>query len=240
MIMELMTTAEVEQAIKDCQTVIVPYGVLEAHGTHLPLATDIIQACDAARRAAELVSVFVAPSVNYGMCRSAGCHPGTISIRGDTLRSLTGDVICSLYTMGMRNIILYSGHASTRQLLAMEEAGEKMLEQFSDLNVAVACEYEAVRNNDFIETPGDIHAGEMETSRMLFIAGPHVHRDQIPPAEKRTTPSPMLVRDCRRYWPGTVDGDPTKATRAKGEQLTRMAAEYLANLVRRMEEFDPH
>jgi len=53
MLLEQMTTNEVESALAECQSVIIPYGVLEAHGPHLPLATDTIQAYDAAKRAAE-------------------------------------------------------------------------------------------------------------------------------------------------------------------------------------------
>ena len=80
MILEEMTTVEVEAALKTCRSVFIPFGVMEAHGPHLPLSTDTIQAYDAGKRAAQLVPLLVAPPIPYGYCRSLGGHDGTISI----------------------------------------------------------------------------------------------------------------------------------------------------------------
>ncbi len=240
MLMETMTTTEVESALESCQTVIIPFGVMEAHGPHLPLATDTIQAHDAAVRASQLVPVFVAASVNYGMCRSASGHPGTIGITGDTLRSLTFDIVASLYEQGFKNFILFSGHASTKQLCAMEEAGEQFIDQVTDANVAIVSDYDITKRAEFIETPGDIHAGEIETSRILFIDSSLVRSDRFPAAEKRQHPKPILVRDQKRYWPGTVEGNPAPATPDKGKQLCELVAQHLANLVKQLSEFTPH
>ena len=240
MILEHMTTNEVEAALEECQSVIIPYGVLEAHGPHMPLATDTIQAYDAAKRAAKLTKVFVAAPVHYGMCRSAGGHPGTISISGDTMRSLTLDLIEAYYAMGCQNIILYSGHASGKQLSAMEESAEHFADEIDDVNIAVVSDYDITKKADFIETPGDIHAGEIETSRIMFIEPDLVRVDKFPPAEKRKFPKPIVIRDCRKYWPGTVEGDPATSSSEKGEKLCKMVAEYLADLVNRMCEFNPH
>jgi creatinine amidohydrolase len=46
----------------------------------------------------------------------------------------------------------------------------------------------------------------------------------------------LLVRDKRRYWPGGVWGDPTKATAAKGAQLEELVAAKVVALVRLLEE----
>ena len=240
MILEHLTTNETEQALETTQTVIVPFGVLEAHGPHMPLATDTIQAYDGAIRASELVPVFVAAPVHYGMCRSASGHPGTIGISGDTFRRLVYDIVCSLHHTGMRNVILYSGHASSKQLGAISEAGERAIDEIPDLNVAVVCDYDILKNATCIEADGDIHAGELETSRMMYVRPELVKKDKFPPAEKRQFPNPILVRDCRRYWPGTVEGDPVLSSAEKGEQLSRMVATYLADLVRKIEAFAPH
>ena len=240
MILEHLTTNEVATALQETQTVIVPFGVLEAHGPHMPLATDTIQAYDGAIGASKTVPAFVAAPVHYGMCRSASGHPGTIGISGDTLRALVFDIVISLHASGMRNVILYSGHASSKQLAAMGEAGEKAIDMISDLNVAVVCDYDILKNASFIEAPGDIHAGELETSRMMHVRPELVRTDKFPPAEKRQFPNPILVRDCKRYWPGTVEGDPALSSAEKGEKLCQMVAEYLADLVKKMQAFEPH
>lgn len=242
MLLEEMTTDEVAAALAECQTVIIPFGVLEAHGPHLPLATDTLQAYDAAKRAAAVVKTFVAAPVPYGICRSLAGHPGTIGITGATLRGLVGDILASMYETGFRNFILYSGHASALQLAAMEEASEGVLRACPEANVALVLEYDvlAKRAAGVFETPRDMHAGEMETSRILTIRPDLVRTDRLPAEAYRESAKPILVRDVRRYWPGSVEGAPQRASAEKGERLGQIIAEYLAELVARISSFTPH
>jgi creatinine amidohydrolase len=236
--MEEMTTNEVEEGLKRSQTVIIPVGVMEAHGPHLPLATDTFEAYDSAKRAAELTDVFVAPPIPYGMCRSTAGHAGTVGIRGDTLRALVRDIVASLANSGFRNFLLYSGHASTIHLAALEEAGESLIREYS-INVAVVSDYHVVKERAaaYIETEGDLHAGEIETSRMMYILPNLVRTDLLPPEGYRKIPRPMLVPSTRKYWQVTVDGNPRIASAEKGRQYSDAAVQYLVELVREMNEF---
>jgi creatinine amidohydrolase len=84
-----------------------------------------------------------------------------------------------------------------------------------------------------IETPGDAHAGEIETSRIL-----HSHPHLVNGCALREFPSfphGILVRDKRRYWPGGVLGDPGKASAEKGAKLEEMVVTRLLSLVRELE-----
>jgi creatinine amidohydrolase len=242
MLLEEMTTDEVAQRLESCQSVIIPFGVMEAHGPHLPLSTDTLQAYDAAKRAAALVPVFVAAPVPYGVCRSLAGHAGTIGVSGEALRLLTGDILQSLYTAGFRNFILYSGHASALQLAAMEEAAERALTPCPQANIAIVMEYDVIlkRGAGLYETPRDQHAGEVETSRLLTIRPDLVRTDRLPEETYRESARPILVRDVRRYWPASTEGAPRKASAEKGERLGALVGQYLADLVKRMEQFDPH
>ncbi len=242
MLLEEMTTVEVEAALKTCQSVIIPFGVMEAHGLHLPLATDTLQAYDAAKRAARMTPVFVAAPVPYGICRSLAGHPGTIGISGDTLRMLTFDILHAMTASGFRNFVLYSGHASAMQIAAMEEAAERALAAAPQINVAVVLEYDVIlkRGAGLFETPRDQHAGEIETSRILTIRPDLVRTNQLPEETYRDSVRPILVRDVRRYWPTSTEGAPRKASAEKGERLGALVGEYLAELVKRMEQFPPH
>jgi creatinine amidohydrolase/Fe(II)-dependent formamide hydrolase-like protein len=67
-----------------------------------------------------------------------------------------------------------------------------------------------------------------------------VRTDLLPEESGRESPKPLLVRDVKRYWPSSVLGAPRKATLEKGERLGAIVAEYLADLVKRMEAFEPH
>jgi creatinine amidohydrolase/Fe(II)-dependent formamide hydrolase-like protein len=44
----------------------------------------------------------------------------------------------------------------------------------------------------------------------------------------------------KRYWPSSVEGAPRKASAEKGEKLGQIVAQHLADLVKRMEQFEPH
>lgn len=242
MLLEQMTTDEVEAALKTCQSVFIPFGVMEAHGPHLPLATDTLQAYDAGKRAAALTPLFVAAPVPYGICRSLAGHPGTIGISGDALRILTYDILRSMYAAGFRNFVLYSGHASNLQIAAMEEASERAISEFPEANIAVVLEFDVIlkRGKDLYDTAGDEHAGEIETSRLLTICPDLVRMDRLPDEGYRSSARPIQVRDVRRYWPSSTSGAPQKATKEKGEKLGALLGEYLAELVKKMEQFRPH
>ncbi len=104
MLMSQLTMPEFEAALAKTTTVIIPFGSLEEHGPHLPLGTDTLHALEVAERAARLYPLLVAPPVPYGLCRSTSEHPGTISISGNTLKSLTLDIGRELYRQGCRQI----------------------------------------------------------------------------------------------------------------------------------------
>ena len=74
MLIEELTMTEFCSGLEKTRTVLIPVGSVEQHGDHLPLATDTIQAVEVAKKAAQLVPLFVAPPINYGNCRSTSCH----------------------------------------------------------------------------------------------------------------------------------------------------------------------
>ena len=237
MILEQMTMTEVEEAIElGCRSVYLPFGALEEHGPHLPLATDTIQAFEVGRRASELVPLFVAPAVPYGNCRSTSCHPGTVSISTSTLKSILKDIVNSFYRMGMRNFVVLTGHAGGSHRMALQDAGEELLELLPDIRIAVVTEYDLAKEEGrgIVETPGDCHAGEIETSRIM-----HSHPSLVKgsaPEEYPTFPPGILVRDKRRYWPGGVWGNPAKATAEKGARIEALVAGKVAGLVKALED----
>jgi creatinine amidohydrolase len=208
----------------------------------LPLSTDTLQARDAGIRASKLTPLFVAAAIPYGICRSLAGHPGTVSVSGETIRSLTFDLLQSFYGMGLRNFILYSGHASTAQMAAIEEAAERALGACPRANIAIVLEYDIIRPHlgKLYDTPGDLHAGEIEASRILAVRPDLVRTERSPEPSDRQTARPLLVRDNYRYWQSAVAGAPQKATAEKGERMGQFVAEYLAELVRRLERTEPH
>lgn len=217
------------------KTVVVPFGSTEEHGQHLPLDTDTLQALTVARKAAERRPLFVAPPLHYGVCRSTGQHPGTISISTATLRAFTLDICNALYRHGLRDFVLFSGHAGVTHNAVLIDAGEEFLAEHDNVRVAVVTEYQLANREGkgVIETPGDSHAGEIETSRILF-SHPHLVKGTSP-RETPSFPEGILVRDKLAYWPGGVWGDPEKASSVKGSVIEDLVIAALCRLIEQLE-----
>lgn len=235
MLIEEMTMTEFEAGLSRTRTVLIPFGSVEEHGPHLPLSTDTLEAYEVCRKAALQLPLFVAPPVHYGNCRSTACHPGTISIATLTLKSLFRDIVRSLRSHGLRNFIALSGHAGGAHCMALQDAGEELIADYADITVAVVTELDLARSEGrgIVETPGDSHAGEIETSRILH-SHPHLVKGSAP-AETPLFPGGIMVRDKRRYWPGGVWGDPGRASAEKGAKLEELVVRKLVELVRLVE-----
>jgi creatinine amidohydrolase len=237
MIIEEITMPEFVEGLKKTRTVFIPFGSTEEHGPHLPLSTDTLHAVEVGRKLSGRRDIFIAPPIPYGVCRSTSRHPGTISIGTATLRALVIDIVSSLYRQGLRNFILLTGHAGGTHSATLTDAGEELLESFPDLRLAVLTEFmlAAREGRGLIETPDDSHAGEIETSRIL-----HSHPQLVRGTAEREYPEfpvGILVRNKRKFWPGGVWGDPTKASAEKGKALEDLVVDALDRFVSRLEEW---
>lgn len=235
MLIPEMTMTDFSAGLQRTRSVIIPFGSIEEHGSHLPLDTDTMQAWQVCLLAAQQRPVFVAAPIHYGVCRSTRQHPGTISISTSTLRALTIDICSSLYQQGLRNFVLLTGHAGGTHTSTLIDAGETLLETFADLRIAVVTEYMLASRagRGIIETEGDAHAGEIETSRILH-SHPHLVQGSAP-REFPTFPVGILTRDKMKYWPGGVWGDPGKATAEKGRKIEALVVAALCGLLDQLE-----
>jgi creatinine amidohydrolase len=235
MILTDITMRDFKRGLKKTKTLIVPYGSVEAHGTHLPLATDTIVIWEAAKRAASKVPVFVAPPVHYGVCTSTGDHPGTVTITPETLRRITFDIVRDCHLKGLRNFILISGHGGGLHVSAMKEAAEVLTRELKGVRIAALSIYDILPPEaaGLAETRNDSHAGELETSLILYLSAGLVKgrsKEEYP-----AFPKPIVARDKVKYWPGAVWGDPKKASIRKGERLFNLMVKSIEGLVKRIE-----
>ncbi|NPB08747.1 MAG: creatininase family protein [Thermodesulfobacteria bacterium] len=229
---------EFEEGLKKTRTIVLPFGSVEEHGRHLPLGTDTLQMYEIAKLAAQRRPLFVAPPVFYGLCRSTREHPGTVSIRGQTLRALLLDLLESYHRQGLRNFLVLSGHAGGTHIAYLIDAAEEFLERVEGVKIAVASILDLLREGalDLLETPRDSHAGEFETSLML-----HFFPDLVKgtsPEEYPAFPKPILVRHKRRFWPGGVWGDPSKASAEKGKMFAERLAKVICGLATKIESME--
>ncbi|MEM4675099.1 MAG: creatininase family protein [Nitrososphaerota archaeon] len=214
-----MTWKEVEEAVKRAAGVIVPFGATEEHGLHLPISTDNIITYELVCRAAEKTGFLVAPIVNYGVCRATRGFPGTIALRFETLKQLVLDIISDLAASGFKKIVLFSFHASNAHLTAIKEAALDFSLNSRDAKVyfVSSAELASEEMSKMLETP-PYHACEAETSLMLHLKPELVRVDKI--EDERPQTPPFLVVPTWKPWMKTgVIGEPTHATREKGEKM---------------------
>jgi len=227
MLMERLTLYEVEALASKEVPVLIPFGSVEEHGPHLPLATDVYTIYRLAEMTSREIPILVAPPVYYGLCRSTAEHPGTISLRGTTLRALTLDLLSSFYRQGFRRFLLLSGHAGGTHMAFILDAAETFLAEHPEVSLAVASIIDLLKDCalDLIETPEDSHAGEWETSLIQYFY-PDLVKGQGQ-AEYPKFPKFRVVGNKRRYWPAGVWGDPGKASREKGRLLVERLTERI-------------
>lgn len=238
-IIENMTWKEVERKLKETKSAIIPFGSTEEHGHHLPLSTDYQVAYEIAKRVADRTSALVAPPVCYGICRRGGSFPGTITISFDTLRSLAIDIVESLYSQGLRNIIFLPGHLGSAQLVSLELSAQELLNRHLDLNIAIARLPEILARLPvglIDEQFG--HAGEVETSIMLTLSPQQVQMEKAA-SETPQFPSHLVLRDAREFMESGVMGDATKATREKGETILELIVSGVSEIIWKLEDASP-
>ncbi|MGC9320515.1 MAG: creatininase family protein, partial [Armatimonadota bacterium] len=174
---EHMTVKEVREALQRTQTILVPLGVTEQHGYHLPLRTDCYNCEEIGKRAAERTGCFVAPTLAYTY--SGGELPGTINVSPHVVTQIIVEILRSLCSQGLRNIVLVLGHGGSENDRATQEAAEMFLRnnpQFHDRNIAV---FRFWVNSEICQRAfeeGDFHSGWFETSLLLYWH-PDVVRD---------------------------------------------------------------
>ncbi|OGV31039.1 MAG: hypothetical protein A2020_00185 [Lentisphaerae bacterium GWF2_45_14] len=176
-----MTVKEVREYLtNDKKTIIVPYGVVEQHGYHLPLDTDIRNSEIMGRKIAEELGCLVAPTLNY--CFSGGMLEGTINVRPNTFATLMCEIVESLALQGFENIIIIPGHGGSESLVNLKEslrvakwlnrALDKCLLMFIPLWDFSPTWLNLFKNRDF-------HAGNAETSLMMHLSPEVVRKDIV-------------------------------------------------------------
>ena len=238
MIIQEITMSEFEEGLKKTQTVIIPIGTTEEHGPHLPLATDIMHVYEMIKEAATRVPLFVAPPIYYGICRSTSEHTGTITISSHTLKSIIKDIVRSLYEHRIRNFMIISGHAGGSHMSSLFEIGELLLDELPESKIAVVSLFHLIakESQEIVQTKGDGHAGELETSLIMHVR-PDLVKD-LPESFFPQMPQYFLARNKKKYWPSGIWGDPKKASPEKGKQIFDIAVEKIVQLKQEFEKFE--
>ena len=216
---------------------LLPFGIIEKHGPHLPLGNDLINARYAAEHGADEEYAVVFPPYYFGQIFEAKHEPGTVAYSARLQMELLQATTDEMARNGCKKIIIVNGHGGNNHLLPF--FAQSQLDQPHDYVVYVYDQQ--VRNvpgRPAEHTKVDAHAGESETSHTMISRPDLVHMDRV----KQEDGSDQNRLDLPRgvytgiWWyakfPNHYAGDASYANRALGEFDMKAWADGVANTIR--------
>lgn len=170
--MEALTSPKFAKAVDLAGgVVVIPLGIIEKHGPHLPLGSDLYESREVAFHAAEKEYAVVFPPYFVGQIFEAKHQPGAIAYSNELMWQMLEETCRELSRNGLNKIVLLNGHGGNSNFLTY------------------FCQSQLAKQEDYIVVlfrPGndpvlgkeikslkkaalDGHAGEEETSMMYYI-----------------------------------------------------------------------
>ena len=235
---EELSAPEFVQALKASQaTCIIPCGVLEKHGTHLPLGTDLLAARELAVRAARREYAVVFPPYFFGQIFEARHQPGTIAYSETLLWQVLQETCDELARNGFSKILLVSGHGGNTNF--MTYFCQAQLAKRRDYAVFL---YQGPAGPDpelqkLRKSSWGMHAEEMETSNMMAIRPELAHPEragQESGANQQRLELPGLYTGIWWYaaFPNHYAGDASVASKQLGELALEKGVAALAKTLK--------
>jgi len=227
--------------------VLLPLAATEQHGPHLPLATDRLIAEYFCRRLHQRLpdQVLILPTVSIGCSEHHMDFAGSLTLTHTTFMQQVTDILESVTAHGFTNLLLFNAHGGNLAI------GKVIVESFGkrhpQCRVAMATWWQIAAEKLFELTEtgagGIGHACEFETSLMLVIAPELVDAAQIASGYPRPTldwatadmlrgSKATLYATFRQMTENGVYGDPTAATRDKGEAIGNFVEAELLTITR--------
>ena len=167
-----LTAADFPDALERANAVcVLPIGVIEKHGAHLPLGTDVMAAREAAMRAAEQEYAVVFPHYYFGQICEARHQPGCIAIGPELLTSLLQEVCDEIARNGFEKILIVNGHGGNIHWLNFFCQGQLARRRDYAVYVARHPSDEEIERRIAAKRKTDWggHADELETSWMMVV-----------------------------------------------------------------------
>ncbi len=229
---------------KAAHTCVLPFGILEKHGPHAPIGSDLIQARAWVSRATRQEYAVVFPEYFYGQIYEARHQPGAFALPSRVAWDLLDATCDEIGRNGFKKILIVNGHGGNPNLIRFFIQAQ--LERRRDYVVYFYDPYGAAEDPDFAarvkalrktDPGGDMHAGEAETSSLLYLRPDLVELDRATlesGADQKGWAIPEVYTAI--WWfarfPNHYAGDGSKATRELGELLTEHRVESLVRALR--------
>jgi len=225
-----LTASEWTAALKKSnETCILPIGILEKHGPHVPIGSDLIQVREWAARTTKREYAVVFPDFFYGQINEAKHQPGIFALPERVVWDLLEATCDEIARNGFKKIVIINGHGGNPQMIRyfiqtrLEKSRNYAVYFFEPGSDP---EYEkkvaALRKSD---PAGDQHAGERETSSLLYLRPDLVKMDSAnneSGANQKRLAIPNVYTAIWWYasYPNHYAGEGAKATRELGQLVT--------------------
>jgi creatinine amidohydrolase len=226
---------------RSSRTCVLPIGILEKHGPHAPMGSDLIQVREWMARVVKKEYAVVFPDYFYGQIYEARHQPGTFALPPRVVWDLLEATCDEIGRNGFEKILIVNGHGGNPNLLryfVQSQLGRRhdyvvyLYDPAPD--PALAEQAKKLRRSD---PAGDMHAGETETSALLYLRPDLVEMDRAN-AESGENRKRLALPDLYTaiWWyagfPNHYAGEGSKATAELGRLLVEHRVESIARALR--------
>ena len=175
---EELTAEDFVQAIHQSQgTCLLPFGILEKHGAHLPLGNDLVNVRHVSLSAAQKEYAVVFPEYYFGQIFEAKHQPGTVAYSLQLQLQLLQETTDEMARNGCKKVLIVNGHGGNEQLLPL--FAQSQMAQPHDYVVYVLWPTaKQASGRPQQKDKVDMHGGESETSRTMISRPDLVHMDR--------------------------------------------------------------
>jgi creatinine amidohydrolase len=243
---ELSALQVIEAAKVSHDICLLPFGILEKHGTHLPLSTDLIIAREIALKAAQKEYCVVFPSYYFGQINEARHQPGAIAYSHNTIWNLLQETLNELSRNGFKKIIIVNGHGGNNDFIHYF-----LMSQLESPKDYIVVNFEPQPDSLFVQSVQNLlnpagfgHSGSDETSMIQAIRPDLVHPElasqQSGEDLNRLASIPDQYTGIWWYarFPNHYGGESSNPSAEYGKQVNERMAEQLVKLIKTLKTSD--
>ena len=250
MLWENLTAPQFKQAVEDTGLCILPVGVLEKHGNHLPLGTDMFTVREICIAAAEKEQAVVFPYYFMTQISEARHFHGTIAVSHHMMMDNLLAMCDEISRNGFKKILIANGHGGNNSFLPFFTQEMPKLGRDYCVYVCRGGNYTDEQTAQ-IKKAADAtdlgsHAGVTETAMMMHLVPELVHPDQQDPTKSYPLGKLDSLKaynittgfDWYADYPDHFAGDYTGATPELGKMIFGMAVENMVGTIKAIKSDD--
>ncbi|WP_462265597.1 creatininase family protein [Mucilaginibacter sp.] len=230
--------AALQQSSRTC---VLPIGILEKHGPHSPLGTDLIHVREIAARATKNEYAVVFPDYFYGQINEARQQYGTFALPSTLIYNLLEATCDEIARNGFNKIVILNGHGGNPEFLRFfmqsllgKRHNYAVYLVDPDNDPAYNQQIASVRKSD---AGNDLHAGEHETSLLLYLRPDLMQMDKAASqsgANQQRLKLPNLYTPIWWYasYPNHYAGDGAAATPTMGKLMAEHEVKLFADIIK--------